>query len=363
MDFALHGPINNLSFGNVFVCILREIHKRGLEPAIFTIGQDDFTAHQVSDDFKLWVSSCKDRALKSYRRETPVVKLWHLNGSIESFGLKQLLLTFQETDQLTEAEANVIKNNSKVLFSSKYSADIAKTFGCENVDTFPLGFDTDSFHIIKNRQYLDSGVIQFGLAGKMEKRKNHLRIINLWVKKFGNNPKFKLNCAIFNPFLPADVQQNMFVNAVEGKNYWNVNVLPWMADNASYNDFLNSNSAMIDMSSAEGWSLPSFQSACLGKHILALNSTGIKEWANAENSVLVNPTKKIPLYDGVFFQEGQPFGQGSGFDFTDEAFYEGIDKLIKRIEKQAVNEAGLMLQDQFTYAKTVDKILALLENL
>ena len=29
----------------------------------------------------------------------------------------------------------------------------------------------------------------------------------------------------------------------------------------------------------------------------------------------------IPIYDGIFFQEGAPINQGNVFDFADEDFY------------------------------------------
>ena len=363
MEFALHLPINSVSFGQVSINILKEVHKRGLNPFIFSIGPDDFSAFKLSDDFKLWFNTCKDKGLKSYNRDVPVFKLWHLDDSIQSYGKKQILFTFHECDQATEVETNIVKNNTKVLFSSKYSRDIFQTFGCNNVGNLPLGFDFDSFHVITNRQYVDTGVIQFGLAGKLEKRKQHAKIINLWVKKYGNNPKYKLNCALFNPFLPLDVQNNLVMNAMEGKNYWNVNFLPFMQGNDAYNDFLNSNSIILGLSSAEGFGLPEFQSVALGKHALILNATGYREWATPENSVLVNPMGKISLADGVFFREGHYLNQGSGFDWSENSFYKGMEEVITRFEANPINEAGLKLQKDFTYEKTVDKILFELDQL
>jgi hypothetical protein len=363
MGFNVEVPLGaTVSFGQVSYCILKEIFKRGLSPHVFPIGQIDTSAFKKNEEFDLWLNSCVQKAKSHYKRTNPTFRLWHIDGSESSVSNNQILFTFHEPDSATETETNIVKNQSKVLFSSQYSRDVFKTFGCENVDNLPLGFDADSFHRIENRQYVDSGVIQFGLAGKAEKRKNHMRIINLWVKKYGNNPKFKLNCALYNPFLPMDVQNNMVANAMEGKHYWNVNFNPYMQDNAAYNDFLNSNCGMIDLSSAEGWSLPTFQTACLGGHILALNATGLKDWVDSENAVLVNPTGKILLYDGVFFREGHYANQGSGFDWKDEQFYEGMEKLIARIEQNPVNEAGLKLQEQFTYEKTVDQIIKELEN-
>ena len=52
-----------------------------------------------------------------------------------------------------------------------------------------------------------------------------------------------------------------------------------------------------------------FHSVAMGKHSVTLNASGYKQWANEENSVLVNPSGKVPVYDGMFFHEGQPYNQ------------------------------------------------------
>ena len=363
MDFNIEVPINRVSFGQVSTCILKELHNRNLEPSIFPIGEIDVNSFKKDEKFEIWLKSCINKGRLKYNRKNPSFRLWHLDGSQARIGDKQILFTFHECDQLTETETNIINNTDKVLFSSNYSANIAKVFGCENVGVPPLGFDSESFKVITDRAYVDSGVIQFGLGGKLEKRKNHARIINLWCKKYGNNPKYKLNCALFNPFLPTEAQNNLIMNAMEGKNYFNVNFVPFMEGNDAYNDFLNSNSIIIGMSSAEGFGLPEFQSAALGKWALILNATGYRDWATNENSVLVSPTGKVPLYDGVFFREGHYVNQGSGFDFTDDAFYKGMDEVIARFEKNKINENGLKLQENFSYSKTVDKILETLEKI
>lgn len=358
MDFALHGPINKLSFGNTFICILREIHKRGLQPYIFTIGNDDFGGFQLSNDFLSWFNSCKAKSLKSYKRDIPVVKLWHLNGSLESFGKNQTLFTFYELDSPTEVELNIVRNNKRVIFSSKCAKDIFEQFGCENVTNVPLGFDSDSFYRIDNRQYHESGVISFNLGGKLELRKHSMIILNLWAKKFGNNPKYKLNCALHNPFLPPEAQNNIVNIALEGKRFFNISFLPFMENNAAFNDYLNSSEIdLTGLSGGEGWNLVPFQSMCLGKYPVVLNCSSHKDWANSENSILVNPTGKKPAYDGVFFQEGQPFNQGNIFTFNEEDFYDGCDRAIQKVQKTLINENGVLAGEEFTWEKAVNSIL------
>jgi glycosyltransferase involved in cell wall biosynthesis len=361
MEFAVNLALNQVSFGQVGMCILREMHKRGLSPHIFPISHVDVRNYKLESDFKEWLEAGINKSYTTHKRTSPTFKLWHIQNSLESLSHKQILFTFHECDTLTLAEINIVNNNDKVLFSSKYSKNVAENFGCTNVDNLPLGFDSTSFKVL-NKEYLKDR-ITFGIGGKWEKRKNHPRILNLWAKKYGNKKEYALNCAVANPHLTPDVQEAFRRQALDGKKFYNINFLPFMENNEAFSDFLNSNNIFIGLSAAEGWGLPEFQSCALGKHIIALNATGYREWADKDNSILVNPTGKISLTDGIFFREGAPFAQGSGFTWTDEQFYEAIDKAIERFQTNPINEAGLLLQQKFTYSQTVDKIMDELNKL
>ena len=136
-----------------------------------------------------------------------------------------------------------------------------------------------------------------------------------------------------------------------------------MPSNDVYNDFLNSGDIIIGMSGGEGWGLPEFQSVALGKHSVILNCSGYKEWANSDNSTLVTPSGKIEAYDGMFFHKGQPWNQGSIYDFNEQDFLNGCEEAIKKFNANKQNENGFKIQEEFTYEKTTDLILGELENL
>ena len=71
----------------------------------------------------------------------------------------------------------------------------------------------------------------------------------------------------------------------------------------------------------------------------------------------MNPSGKIPVYDGMFFQEGTPYNQGNIYDFDEDEFIEACEKVIERVKASRVNKEGLSLQEEFTYEKTTDSIL------
>jgi len=360
MQFAVDFPLNSLSFGQVSFNLLYEFFKMGLNPSIFTASdiKIDFSAYDFEQDFIDWLIRNHNDALLKHNKKNPAIRVWHINGSLRSYSDKQILLTFHETDQITPIESNILKN-STVCVTSQYTKDIFAESGIEST-VVPLGFDSKHFKPT-SKNYFNDGRITFNLCGKFEKRKHHSKIIKTWIKKFGKDKRYSLQCAIHNNHYhdPSELK-TIYSNILEGKNIFNVTFLSHMPRNATYNDFLNSGDIVLSMSGAEGWGLPEFQSVGLGKHAVVLNATSYKEWANKENSILIEPTGKLEIYDNVFFHKGTPFNQGNIFDFSEDEFVAGCEEAIKRVENDRTNHQGLKIQEQFKYSSTAKKLLSLI---
>lgn len=326
---------------------------------LFPIGQIDLSCQQVPLGFQEWIKSKIMNGLENYSRDIPIFKLWHLNGSLESFSTKQTLLSFYELDQPTNVELNICKNNN-TLFSSQYSVDAFASRGvkCQYV---PLAFDSFNFRQVTPKRHSNDRIV-FNVCGKFEKRKCHEKVIKAWIKKFGNNPNYSLQCAIHNPFLNDDQNRQIINKIVEGNKPFNVNFYPLMAENSVYNDFLNSADIILGMSGGEGWGLGEFHSVALGKHAVILNAHAHKGWANNENSVLVEANGKEPAYDGMFFAKGQAFNQGNIFTWSDDAFIAGCEKAVERVMANKLNNEGLKLQYKFSREKFVESILDITEK-
>jgi len=338
---------------------MRAFFEKGIKPCLFPIsGQIDLSALNQDKQFFDYITECTNKAHREHSRDIPTFKLWHLNQGIDSFSRINNLLTFYELDQPTPTEINVAKNADKLFFTNKFSQEVFSQYGVES-DLIPLAFDRYSFKKI-NKKFFDDERIVFNLCGKFEKRKHHHKIIEAWAKKFGNDKRYSLQCALWNHFIDEKRNKDNFVNSVSRKNYANIQFLGHMKTNELYNDFLNSGNIVIGMSGAEGWGLPEFQSLAIGKHGVILNAHAYKEWATKENSVLVEPCGKIEAYDGLFFHKGQNFNQGNIFDFNEDDFISGCEEAIKRVQDSPVNDAGLKIQKDFSLEKTVDKLLPLI---
>lgn len=327
---------------------------------LFPISDIDVATQTQDAGFFEWITKAAQSAQRLHNRKNPIFKLWHINGSLESFSEKQVLLSFYELDSPTPLEINIVSNNAEVLLSSNYAISRFNAAGCNNLSFCPLAFDAEHFTEVKPQL---KERIEFGMFGKLEPvRKRHLKILRAWVKKYGNNQKYMLNCAIYNHFMDANEQSRQIINALEGKRYWNLNFINYMPSNNDYNKFINQNDIALAMSGGEGWGLPEFQSVALGKYCVGLNAHAYKDWMNPENSVLVEPTGKILAEDGLFFKRGAEVNQGNIFDWDEDEFIAGMEEAEKRFVTNPVNEAGLLLQKDFTYSKMVDIILATLKK-
>lgn len=359
---AFHLPLNSTSLGQVSLNILRELFLKKKEIVLFPIGQIDLSTQNQDNEFFQWLQNSINNANKTHNRNNPIFKLWHITGSLESFSNKQVLLSFYEVDSPTQTEVNIVKNNTRMLLSSSYAVSAFNNIGCDNVKFLPLAFDSVHFKQVDNN--LKKDAIHFGLFGKLEpQRKRHVKVIQNWIKKYGNKQGYFLDCAIFNHFIDPNIQSQIISQALNGQKYWNINFLNYIPSNEAYNSLLNNTDIVLAMSGGEGWGLPEFQTVGLGKHCIGLNAHAYKDWMNEDNTVLIKPNGKIPVYDNLFFKQGMEFNQGNIFDWNDEDFLNGLDTVENRFKQNPINTAGLELQNKFTFSKMVDQILQIMEEI
>jgi glycosyltransferase involved in cell wall biosynthesis len=360
MKLLVNAPINALSFGNVSVNILRELYKKNIDLVFFPIGDKaELEAYdKIDPEFIKYLQAATNNRYSKISKDIPSLKLWHVFGSETRYSKNQSLFTFHEVSEVTEIEKNLLSLQDRIFVSSNYTKNIFNLNGLDNVTHVPLGFDND--FEITNKTYLQDK-IHFGILGKFENRKNTARIIKSWLKLFGNKPEYQLSCAITNPFLDKARFQNELLKVLEGKQYNNLNFVPYMQTNSEVNDYLNSIDIDLGgLSGSEGWNLPSFNSTALGKWSVVINATAHKDWATKDNSILIEPSSLKDCYDDVFFKKGQSFNQGQFFDISDQEMDNAILKSLSYAK--IPNPEGLKLQKQFTYEKTVETILCAISS-
>lgn len=356
--FSINVPIGSVSFGQTAVAILREIHKRGITAPVFPIGgQVDLSTQKPDPAFQQWLNGCISSSQQRHSRKSPVVRLWHINDSIQSLSDRgNDLITFFELDSLTPTEVNVLRQQRRVYVTSTFTQSIFKQFGIDAV-YLPLGFDSFNFSVMSTRPRA-VGATSFLLAGKLEMRKGHLQVLKSWAARYGNKKEYRLNCAISNPFMRPEDQNAMIGRALDGKQYWNINFIPWSASNTEYNQVLQSSDIILCCSGGEGRDLPCFHATAMGAWPIAMRAHAYLDYLNDENAVLINPNGKTPARDGMFFQgEGSQFNVGNWFTFDTNDFYTACDEAERRVKSLGINQKGLELQ-RHSFKDTVDILTA-----
>lgn len=356
---------NPLSFGNVSLGITYELYKRGIAPNIFPIsGQVDISAFdKLDDDFKLYLQSCLNKAPKNFKKTLPSFRLWHISQSWSKVSEPSSLLTFFETDGLTDTEVNILNSYNRIFVTNTYHKKIFEECGVESPVIFvPLGFD--SIHTKKfNKPYYTDGSIVFSLFGKIENaRKRTGKIIKSWIKKFGCKPvgekvKYRLHLHVNNPFFTPEEMNKTFAEIFDNQPPpINVQIHSLVKTQTELVDCYNAANVIIDMGN-EALSLPSLNAVGIGKHMIAHNCMALSDWAPKAGAIMVNSNSKIPADDGRFFIRGAPFNQGNFFDFSEDEFICACEESIKRVETNPFNEKGLYLQKEYSFEKGVDVIL------
>lgn len=352
-------PFNYTSIGQSGYNLYKELVKK-TDVALFAIGPYAIECFEVEQNEIDEIHKSVANARNSFSRKNPTLKFFHIRGSEESVGSNPNLYTFHETSGLTDYEAMCLDQHDTVFVSSRYAKEVFDST-LKNAKTIyaPLGFDSSSFYRIE-QSGIDLDVITFGLRGKLESRKNTIRVLKAWIKTFGGDPRYRLDCSIHNPFYSNEEQSSMVINALPDKRLpWNVNILPFCQSNKLYNEVLNQ--ADIDltgMSGGEGFNLPLFQSLALGKQAIVLNAHAHKDYCNTNNSILIDPSGTIDAVDGKFFVEGDITNQGEWFDFREKDL---IEAMVYAAEERGKlrNTEGEKLQS-WTFENTAKIIL---ENL
>jgi hypothetical protein len=358
---VFHAPISALSLGQVSFNLLREFYRRKVQVQFWPIGQPDFSPFKVDPQFGAWIEQSVNSRFTKLDRKLPSLRVWHLNGAEAKLTDRQWTLSFHETDSPTESEVNIANQQEETLFCSTWSVDNFRTFGATRVSFVPLGHDED-FQPVGQR-LVSPDITHWVLGGtKIESRKNSQMIIQTWVKRYGGRREHQLTLCVTNPFLQPQQMDQFYASCFpNGQKPFNVNILPRLKTNAEMAQLYNSaDVCLAGFSSGESWNLPSFTTTALGKWSIVTNCSGHKDWATAENAILVEPTGMRPAADGVFFSPTGPWSQGNIYAFTAEQ----LEAAMERAEKVAKtpNPAGARLRETHTYAKTVDAILAKIEQ-
>ena len=73
-------PFNSLSLGNVSLNFVRELKKNNIDLNVFPVGSSDLSAFdKIPEELIEYLKQRCSDSLKNLDRDTPTLKVWHIN--------------------------------------------------------------------------------------------------------------------------------------------------------------------------------------------------------------------------------------------------------------------------------------------
>ena len=125
MKLLLDAPVNDLSFGNVTLNLIKEFKKKNVELGIFpTRGVVNVSSFDLDREILSYIEDGINNRYSFLKQDIPALKLWHLDGAEERKASNQFLFTFYECSEPTDIEVAIANCQNKTIFSSQYSRDL-----------------------------------------------------------------------------------------------------------------------------------------------------------------------------------------------------------------------------------------------
>jgi glycosyltransferase involved in cell wall biosynthesis len=120
----------------------------------------------------------------------------------------------------------------------------------------------------------------------------------------------------------------------------------------------------LSLGKAEGFGLSGLESLSCGLHNIITNYSGHQEYANSENSLLIEMDELEPAYDGFWFKGDI----GNWATFGDRQM-EQLIEYMRFIHKKkqngelGINEEGIKTSKQFSWANAAKKLTDFIQEL
>ena len=200
------------------------------------------------------------------------------------------------------------------------------------------------------------------LRGK-EVRKGHDVLIEAFNRAFTPDDDVELFMSCENVFLkPHEHQEwvDFYVNTELGSK------VMFIKRQETQEEVYNTMTEMdcgVFPARAEGWNLELLEMMSCGKSVITTNCTGHTEFCNENNSMLIDVSDMELAYDGKFFN-----GQGDWYCLNDEQIDQLADYMkkvhkLKQDNKLDQNKEGIQTAEDFTWTKSAEKIVKILEKI
>lgn len=203
-----------------------------------------------------------------------------------------------ESDALPELWVSILnKYYDMVIVPDENLISVYKNSGVRiPIFVIPLGIMVENL-LARPAKTKVNDPFTFGLSAGFWMRKNHLKTLEAFAKKFGNDPKFKLK--LHGRFGSS---QKIIEQAVADANLNNVELLNHPLSAAEYDNFMDQIDCYVFPSMGEGFSITPREMMALGKPCILSNHTCHKTICNSGFVIPLRANVRVPAYYEVFDQ-------------------------------------------------------------
>jgi len=201
-----------------------------------------------------------------------------------------------ESDSIPALWTNILNSYyDMVVVPDSYLVSVYKNSGVKiPIFVIPLGIMIEDLLQVPQKE-APNKVFTFGMSAGFWRRKNHIKILQAFGERFGNDPKFKLKLHGRSGPYRYDVEK-----AVRAANYTNVELISSSLSVKDYNLFMEDIDCYVFPSMGEGFSITPREVMALGKPCIVSNNTSQGTICKSGLVVSLNSTKKIPALYEVF---------------------------------------------------------------
>ena len=343
----INAPISYLGYGVCGYNICKTLAENNMLTAIHTIGDPE---HELYKEL-----SAYDWRQKYTYELDPVVRIWHqhdvhprLNADCSHIGFP-----FFELDTLTHVERLSMNACDKIYVASEWAKQVCLDNGISiPICVVPLGVDRNIFNEHKN---VSTSSTVFFNCGKWEVRKGHDILKMAFEKAFSPNDNAELWMMCEIPF-PSLAHVNQHWNNLYLNTNHKIRIIPRQAGHSGVYNIMRKIDCGIFPARAEGWNLEALEVLSCGKHLIITNYSAHTEYANSENSMLVQVDNLETAQDGVWFN-----GQGNWAKIEQDQIDQMVEYMrrvhkAKQEQRLGTNWAGVETAKFFSWSNTIQKI-------
>jgi glycosyltransferase involved in cell wall biosynthesis len=358
MNLNLRGPCNCfLGYGHCCFNILKELRKI-CNVSYFPIGQQNLT----TQDRDIVIQSIKNQ--DNFDFKSPSLNIWHQNMLGERIGNGlNTALSFFEIDRLPQRDVNHINSLDTFFVASQWAANIIdddKRIKISPCVVVPMGVDRSIFN--ENYQTNNSHTTRFLNLSKIEIRKGHDFLVDIFNKAFDINDDVELIISWNNPFLTDDQTKkwvDLYKNSKLGDKITFVSYLP---TDQTLTQLICSCDCLLSPTRAEGAGLPILQALSCGKFVITTNYSAHTEFCTKDNSYLIDIDTLEEAYDGIWFH-----GEGKWAHIGNKEKEQCVDYMRaihqkKQSGEELVNTAGIETAKRFSWQNTAEILVEALKD-